>query len=48
LTIGPVIFGWAVDTTGSYDIPLAAVLLNFAASVLLMLAWRSRKARLAV
>ena len=48
LTIGPVIFGWAVDTTGSYDIPLAAVLLNFVASVLLMLAWRSRKARLAV
>ena len=45
LTIGPVIFGWAVDTTGHYDIPLAGVLLNFVTSVLLMIAWRYRKAR---
>ena len=48
LTIGPVIFGWAVDTTGHYDIPLGGVLLNFAGSVLLMIAWRQRKARLRV
>lgn len=46
LTIGPVVFGWAVDRTGHYDIPLAGVLLNFVASVLLMLLWRYRKARL--
>lgn len=48
LTVGPVVFGWAVDTTGHYDIPLAGVLLNFAGSVLLMVAWRYRKARLAI
>lgn len=45
LTIGPVIFGWAVDTTGDYDVPIGWLLLNFVASVLLLLVWRRNKAQ---
>lgn len=45
LTIGPVIFGWAVDTTGDYDVPLGWLLINFATSVVLLLVWRHAKAR---
>ena len=47
LTIGPVLFGWAVDATGHYDIPLGGVLINFVASVVLMRVWSHRKSRFA-
>ena len=45
LTVGPVIFGWGVDSSGGYDLPLAGIMTNFAASVLLMVVWRLRKGR---
>ena len=45
LTIGPVVFGWGVDTTGSYDPAIAATLLNFVASTVLMLVWRALRNR---
>lgn len=45
LTVGPVVFGWGVDTSGSYDPALAATLLNFAASVVLMLVWKVLRIR---
>ena len=41
LTVGPVIFGWGVDSTGGYDLPWAGVVANCAASVALMLMWRA-------
>ena len=40
LTVGPVLFGWGVDSSGSYDFPLAGTVINFVASVVLMLAWK--------
>ena len=42
LTIGPVVFGWGVDTFGSYDLPWAGVTLNFVAAMTMMLLWRFR------
>ncbi len=42
LTIGPVVFGWGVDTFGSYDLPWAGVTLNFAVAMTMMLLWRFR------
>lgn len=42
LTIGPVVFGWGVDTFGTYDLPWAGVTLNFAAAMAMMLLWRFR------
>ncbi|MDE0352006.1 MAG: MFS transporter [bacterium] len=42
LTIGPVVFGWGVDTFGTYDLPWAAVTLNFVAAMTMMLLWRFR------
>lgn len=42
LTIGPVVFGWGVDTFGAYDLPWAGVTLNFAAAMTMMLLWRYR------
>jgi len=42
LTIGPVVFGWGVDTLGTYDLPWAGVTLNFAAAITMMLLWRFR------
>lgn len=42
LTVGPVVFGWAVDTFGTYDLPWAGVVLNFAAAMAMMLIWRLR------
>ncbi|MCE2528548.1 MAG: MFS transporter [Acidimicrobiia bacterium] len=42
LTIGPVVFGWGVDTFGSYDLPWAGVTLNFAAAMAMMVLWRFR------
>ena len=42
LTIGPVVFGWGVDTFGAYDLPWAGVTLNFAAAMTMMLLWRFR------
>ena len=41
LTVGPVLFGWGVDASGSYDLPLAGTLLDFVASVVLMLGWKA-------
>ena len=40
LTVGPVLFGWGVDATGSYTLSLTGTLLDFAAGVALMLAWK--------
>ncbi len=45
LTIGPVIFGWAVDTTGGYDLPMAGTLVNFLLAILLMGVWRIHNSR---
>ena len=42
LTIGPVVFGWGVDTFGAYDLPWAGVTLNCAAAMTMMLLWRFR------
>ena len=42
LTIGPVVFGWGVDTLGNYDLPWAGVTLNFAVAITMMLLWRFR------
>lgn len=42
LTIGPVVFGWGVDTFGTYDLAWAGVVLNFAAAMAMMLIWRLR------
>jgi len=42
LTIGPVVFGWVVDTFGTYDLPWAGLTLNFAAATTMMLVWRYR------
>ena len=47
LTVGPAIFGWGVDSSGGYDLPLAGVVINFAASVALMIVWKARKGRVA-
>ena len=41
LTVGPVLFGWGVDSLGSYDLPLAWTLANFVTSVVLMLVWKA-------
>lgn len=41
LTVGPVLFGWGVDSSGGYDLPWAGVVGNCAASVALMLMWRA-------
>ena len=45
LTVGPVLFGWGVDTSGSYDPALAGTLLDFAAAVVLMLVWKALRSR---
>lgn len=45
LTVGPVLFGWAVDVSGSYDPPFAGTVLNFVASVVLMLVWKALRNR---
>ena len=45
LTIGPVLFGWSVDTSGSYDPALAGTLLNFVAAVAMMLVWKALRSR---
>lgn len=45
LTVGPVLFGWAVDTSGSYDPALAGTALNFVVAVVMMLAWRALRNR---
>ena len=42
LTIGPVVFGWTVDTFGTYDLPWAGLIVNFAAAITMMLVWRFR------
>ncbi len=42
LTIGPLAFGWGVDTMGSYDLPWMALGLNFIAAIVMMLVWRTR------
>ena len=46
LTVGPVLFGWGVDSTGSYDLPLAWTLANFVTSVVLMVVWKELKRRM--
>ncbi|MBW3619813.1 MAG: MFS transporter [Actinobacteria bacterium] len=38
-SIGPPLFGWSVDTTGSYAAGLAVVVLAFAAAGIVMLRW---------
>ena len=45
LTIGPVVFGWGVDASGSYFPPLAGTLVNFVAAVVMMLVWRALRKR---
>lgn len=45
LTVGPVLFGWGVDASGSYDPALAGTLLNFVAAVVLMMVWKALRTR---
>ena len=45
LTVGPVLFGWGVDTSGTYGPAMAGTLLNFVASVVLMLVWKALRKR---
>ena len=45
LTVGPVLFGWGVDSSGSYDLSLGGTILNFVASVVLMVVWRAVRSR---
>ena len=45
LTVGPVLFGWGVDSSGTYDLPLAGTVVNFVASVGLVVLWRLRNRR---
>ncbi len=47
LTIGPIAFGWGVDTSGGYDLPMMSLMAPMVASVVLMLLWISRNKRLA-
>jgi predicted MFS family arabinose efflux permease len=44
LTVGPPIFGWSVDTTGSYDVGFAMVLAELAAATSIAFLW-GRRAR---
>ena len=45
LSVGPVLFGWGVDSSGSYDLSLGGTILNFVASVVLMVVWRAVRSR---
>lgn len=45
LTTGPILFGWAVDSLGRYDIPWAGLVLASALSMVIMLLWRARSKR---
>ncbi len=45
LTIGPVLFGWGVDTFGNYHLSWAGVIINCVAAVGMMLVWRLKTRR---
>lgn len=46
LTVGPVLFGWGVDSSGSYNLPWAWTVANFVTSVILMVIWKELRRRL--
>lgn len=45
MTIGPIVFGWGVDASDGYGLPMGCLVLFLAASVALMLLWISQNKR---